>query len=76
MSIEAEHASRATEDTSLLRDELKKSREREKKLEAALHEIFPIDVYTKAMPDIEKSCNGKLIKIPQSTSRASKYFFN
>ena len=55
MSIEAEHASRATEDTSLLRDELKKSREREKKLEAALHEIFPIDVYTKAMPGIEKS---------------------
>ena len=63
MSVEAEHASRATEETSLLRDELKKSREREKKLEAALHEVFPIDVYTKARPDVEKSCNGKLIKI-------------
>ena len=43
--------------------ELLKMKIREKKLEAALHEIFPIDVYTKARPDVEKSCNGKLINI-------------
>ena len=63
MSIEAEHGSRTTEETSLLAEELEKSREREKKLETALYEVFPIDVYTKARPDVEKSCNGKLIKI-------------
>ena len=63
MSIEAEHGSRAAEEASLLEEELEKSREREKKLETALHEVFPIDVYTKARPDVEKSCNGKLIKI-------------
>ena len=63
MSIEAERGSHATEETSLLIDELEKSRAREKKLEAALHEVFPIDVYTKARPDVEQSCNGKLINI-------------
>ena len=63
MSIEQEREPHATEKGSLLADELEKSKEREKKLEAALHEVFPIDVYTKARPDVEASCDGKLINI-------------
>ena len=46
-------------EASLLAIELKKTKEREKKLEAALYEVFPLDLYTQARPDVKKACHGK-----------------
>ena len=63
MSTKPELKQHDTEEASLLAVELERSREREKKLEAALHEVFPIDVYTELRPDVEASCDGKLIEI-------------
>ena len=64
MSNKPEIGTPATKNnTSSLADELQKSNERGKKLEAALQEVFPIDVYIKARPDVEDSCDGRFIDI-------------
>ena len=51
------------ETPSLLVDELQKTKDREKKLEAALLEVFPIDLYTQALPHIDADCDGEIKKI-------------
>ena len=44
-------------DTALV-VELKKAKEREKKLEAALHEVFPLDLYIQLRPDVKEAYRG------------------
>ena len=51
------------EAASLLAEELQKTKEREKKLEAALAEVFPIDLYNQIRPDVEDAFNGDPIQI-------------
>ena len=51
------------EAASLLAKELQKSRDREKKLEDALREVFPIELYTHLRPDLEDGYNGDSKKI-------------
>ena len=46
------------EAASLLAQELEKSREREKKLEDALKEVFPIDLYKEIRPDVQAAFDG------------------
>ena len=48
---------------SHLAAELKKTKEREKKLEAALYESFPLDLYIQARPDIKEAYRGDPKKI-------------
>ena len=43
--------------------ELKKIKERQKKLEDALHAVFPLGVYTQARPDVEETFDGEARKI-------------
>lgn len=50
------------EAASLLAEELQKTKEREKKLEAALAEVFPIDLYKQIRPDVEANFNGDPIQ--------------
>ena len=50
------------EAASLLAEELQKTKEREKKLEAALAEVFPIDLYKQIRPDVEAAFNGDPIE--------------
>ena len=47
----------------MLAVELDKAKEREKKLEAALHEVFPLDLYTQVRPDVKDAFNGEPKKI-------------
>ena len=51
------------EAASLLAEELQKTREREKKLEAALAEVFPIDLYKQIRPDVEAAFKGEQSKM-------------
>jgi len=51
------------EAASLLAEELQKTRDREKKLEAALAEVFPIDLYTQIRPDVEAAFKGEQSKM-------------
>ena len=51
------------EAASLLAAELKVSSEREEKLKAALHKVFPMNAYIHARPDVEASCDGEINKI-------------
>ena len=46
-------------ESSVLEVELKRMRAREKKLEAALQEVFPLDLYTESRPDIKARCEGR-----------------
>jgi hypothetical protein len=46
------------EAASLMAEELQKTKEREKKLEAALAEVFPIELYKQIRPDVEAAFNG------------------
>ena len=48
---------------SLLAAELRKTKEREKKLEAALYETFPLDLYMQARPDLKETYRGDPKKI-------------
>ena len=49
--------------TASLEIELEEAREREKRLKTALHEVFPIDLYTRLRPDVESCSNGDVGKI-------------
>ena len=40
-------------------DELRKAKSREKKLEAALHEVFPLDLYIQMRPDVKEAYHGE-----------------
>lgn len=51
------------EAATLLANELKTSKHREEKLEAALQKVFPINLYTQLRPDVEASCDGEVKKI-------------
>ena len=51
------------EAAALLANELKTTKHREEKLEAALHKVFPINLYTQVRPDVEASCDGEVEKI-------------
>ena len=55
---------------SLLEVELKKVKEREKKLEAALYEVFPLDLYTQARPDVKEAYHGERSQIIEHFIRA------
>lgn len=48
---------------SLLASELEKSRQREQKLEFALKQHFPFDLYKRLRPDVVDSCDGDLDSI-------------
>ena len=54
---------RDQESTEQLAFELKKTKERQKKLEAALYEVFPLETYIQARPDVEKTFDGESQKI-------------
>ena len=45
--------------TSMLAAELERAKKREKKLEAALHEVFPVDLYTQVRPDVKEAYHGE-----------------
>jgi len=47
-----------TEAGSALAIELKQAKERQKKLEYALHKSFPIELYKQARPEVEADCHG------------------
>lgn len=55
---------------SLLAVELKKAKEREKKLETALYEVFPLDLYTQARPDVKEAYHGERSQIIEHFIRA------
>ena len=55
---------------SLLAVELKKVREREKKLETALYEVFPLDLYKQARPDVNEAYHGERSQIIEHYIRA------
>ena len=48
---------------SILKIKLQKTEERVQKLEAALMEIFPVDVYSQVRPDVAASCNGNAAQL-------------
>ena len=48
---------------SELVSELKQAKERQTKLEEALYQSFPIELYKQARPDVEASCKGEYKKI-------------
>lgn len=50
-------------DGTALVAELKKAKEREEKLEAALHEVFPLDLYIQLRPDVKEAYRGEAKKI-------------
>ena len=51
------------EAASHLAKELQKARDREKKLDDALKEVFPIELYTHLRPDVEDGYNGNFDQI-------------
>ena len=55
---------------SLLAVELKKAKEREKKLETALNEVFPLDLYTQVRPDVKEAYHGERSQIIEHFIRA------
>ena len=54
---------RDQESAEQLAFELKKTKERQKKLEEALYEVFPLETYIQARPDVEKTFDGESQKI-------------
>ena len=54
---------RDQESAKQLAFELKKTKEWQKKLEEALCEVFPLETYIQARPDVEKTINGESQKI-------------
>ena len=54
---------RDQESAKQLAFELKKTKEWQKKLEEALCEVFPLETYIQARPDVEKTFNGESQKI-------------
>ena len=54
---------RDQESAEQLAFELKKTKERQKKLEEALYEVFPLETYIQARPDVEKTYDGESQKI-------------
>ena len=54
--------------TSILAAELERAKKREKKLEAALHEVFPVDLYTQVRPDVKEAYHGEPKKTTISTN--------
>ena len=57
-------------EASLLAVELKKVKEREKQLEAALYEVFPLDLYTQVRPDVKEAYHGERSQIIEHFIRA------
>ena len=54
---------RDQESAEQLAFELKKTKERQKKLEEALYEVFPLETYIQARPDVEKTFDGESQRI-------------
>ncbi len=63
MANKADFTQDDTEAASALAIELKKTKERQIKLEYALKKVFPIELYKQDRPEVEAQCEGIREKI-------------